>query len=313
MKSFLFTIALFVFCLISLQSQNQIENPGFEDWEDVDLPVEEPTEWSSIKTGDVPILNTAAPIVWGRSEDAHSGNYSLKLFNVYVQLIGQSAVGMMTNGRVHPDLNLDNSWSYTDTLNSQWNTELTVRPDSLAGWFKCYPETGDFGTVKAVVHKGYGQQPEGDYEWIGVAYYELPGDTVNEWTRFSVPFEYFSNETPEYLLCYLTSGNGVDAVGESSALFDDLLLVFNNPGFEDKVANQFRIYSDQNNIFISLKDKTNSKYQINVIDLTGRICYSDEFTGSEMKKISLNLQDGIYIVNAVSNGKTFSKKVVINS
>ena len=312
MKLNLLGILLFLFTSFFATAQYQLENPGFEDWEDVGLSVEEPVDWSSIKTGDVPILNTAAPIVWGQSTDAHSGSYSLKLFNVWVSLINQAAVGTVTNGRVHPDLVIENAWSYTDTTDGRWNTHLTHRPDSLVGWYKCYPEVGDFGTVKAVLHRGYGQQPEGDYEWIAAAYYELPGDTVDVWTRFSVPFEYFSDETPEYILCYLASGNGISALGASYALFDDLELIYNPDGIEEFTVDNFKAYSSHGQLVVRINESSGLKYQFSIYDITGRNVYNAELFGGQENRLNTGLTTGIYILKANIGDKVLSKKIVIN-
>jgi len=298
--------------IFTMQGQTQFENPGFENWEDVGLPVEEPVDWSSIKTGDVEILNNAAPIVWEKSTDAHSGNYSLHVYNVYVPLIQQAAVGTVSNGRYHQNLDHDLSWTYLDPEDPRWSTPINARPDSVVGWYKCSPEPGDHGQVKVTLHKGYGQHPEGDFGYIGVALFNLPGDTVTEWTRFSVPFNYISEEMPDNLLCVLMSGNGWDALGTSSVLYDDLVLIYNSSDINDFTLQNLNIYSSKGDIVLSLTNNDNLKYKFNIVDLTGRIVYSDEFTGAESQRFNPGLTTGIYIVNVISDEKVLSKKVVIN-
>ena len=67
-----------IFLYGSVFSQNQFENGGFEEWEEVGLGPDlmEPVDWSSVKTSDQTSLNNAAPVIWGISNDAHSGNHS---------------------------------------------------------------------------------------------------------------------------------------------------------------------------------------------------------------------------------------------
>lgn len=308
----LLTLVFATFFIFTLQGQNQFENPGFEEWEDVGLPVQEPVDWSSIKTGDVENLNIAAPIVWGKSTDAHSGNYSLHVFNVYVPLIQQSAVGTVSNGRYHQNLNHDLSWTYLDKDDARWSTPINARPDSVVGWFKCSPQPGDNGQVKVTLHKGYGQHPEDASGHIAVALFNLPGDTVSVWTRFSVPFIYESEEMPDQLLCVLMSGDGWNAIGTSSALYDDLLLIYNSPGIKDFTLENYNIFSSNGEIVISLSNNENLNYSINIVDLTGRVVYSNNFSGGNTKRFNPGLTNGIYIVNALSEGKILSKKVVIN-
>ena len=105
MKCIIFIYVLFLAGLPAY-SQSQFENPGFEEWEDLDLPQPEPVNWSSIKTSraNPPYLNNSAPLVWWQSEDAHSGNYSVMLKNIYVSLIDKVATGTITNGRVNTEL-----------------------------------------------------------------------------------------------------------------------------------------------------------------------------------------------------------------
>jgi len=78
-KNLLITIGLLI--AITAFSQQQPENPGFEDWEDVGLNVDEPVNWSSLKTSNDPGINFVAPYVWDKSTDFHTGTYSVKLYN----------------------------------------------------------------------------------------------------------------------------------------------------------------------------------------------------------------------------------------
>ena len=247
----------------------------------------------------------------GKSTDAHTGDFSLKLFSVRVFIINQAAVGTMTNGRVHPNLNLDNSWSYTDTTDGRWNCPLTHRPDSLVGWYKCSPEPGDFGTVQAVLHRGYGQQPEGSSVWIGKAYFELPGDTVDVWTRFSVPFEYYFDDTPEYILCYMTSGDGVDALGASSALFDDLELIYNPDGIDEFTADNFKAFYSHGELVVRVNESSGLKYQFAIFDITGKQVYNAELYAGQENRFNTGLKTGVYILRANIGDKVLSKKIVI--
>jgi len=101
----IFTVGLFGIFSLHAQTTDTIENPGFEEWElPFGLPVNhpEPVNWSSIKTSDNININPVAPINWARSDTAHSGNYSLKLFNVSALCL--VATGTMTNGRVHAEV-----------------------------------------------------------------------------------------------------------------------------------------------------------------------------------------------------------------
>ena len=171
----IYTLVMFVVLISAVASaQTQLENAGFELWEDILVSdpdtIREPVDWSSLKTSDNPALSTLAPVVCFRSNDAHSGNYSLKLENIQSFIV---ANGVATNGRMHPNITTTDSYSFTDTEDSKWNTPLTGRPDSIVGWLNYAPKTGDIMQVKVVLHQGFGKQPDPDSadNWIATAEY----------------------------------------------------------------------------------------------------------------------------------------------
>ena len=216
----------FVYCSFG---QNKIENPGFEIWEDAGSSVHEPVDWNSIQTSDADfVIRDFAPVVLDRSTDAYQGKYSVKLFNK--SAAGTVDPGLTTNGRIHAVMDREKGYIYTDTADSRWNTPFIARPDSIVGWYKCFPMEGDNGKVKVVIHTGMASISENNSKknWIGTAQFLLPSSEVSSWTRFSAPFNYLNSDKPEYILIILTSGNGLNAVDGSEAYFDALELIFNS-------------------------------------------------------------------------------------
>ncbi len=214
---------------VSVYSQQQPQNPGFENWENISgLTTQEPVDWSSIKTSDGGgIINGLAPYVWDKSTDAHTGNYSVKLFNVTAPVGGIVVSGIVTNGRVHAELS-GNGWVFTDTGNEQWRTALTQKPDSVVIWAKYTPVSGDAAQVKALLHTGSAKIPDAaQTNWISLAEINIP-NTVSTWTRFSAPFNYFNSNTPQYIL-FVVSSAGISAHVGSTAYFDDIELIYNEP------------------------------------------------------------------------------------
>ncbi len=223
-------IVLFIACFFgfaNLANTQQIENQGFEQWEDAGTVIDEPVDWSSIKTSDGgSIINNSAPQVWEQGTDAHSGNFSVKLINKTV--FGINVTGTMTNGRTHADFNPELGYVFTDTTDERWHTVMNKRPDSLVGWYKYFPQGQDHGQAKALLHVKNGKIPENGTQsnWVGFALFDMqPGQTVDTWTRFSVPFEYYDDRTPDYILLVITSGNGTTPVEGSYVYYDDLAVV----------------------------------------------------------------------------------------
>ncbi len=221
-------IATFLSLIITTAfSQQQPENAGFENWETISgLTTQEPVDWSSIKTSDGGgIINGLAPYIWDKSTDAHSGTYSVKLFNAAV--LTTVASGLVTNGRVHAELS-GTGWAFTDTGNDQWRTPFTLKPDSVVIWAKYTTVGGDVAQVKALLHTGSAKIPDAaQTNWISLAQIDIP-NTVTVWTRFSAPFNYFNSTTPQYIL-FVVSAAGTSAHVGSIAYFDDIELIYNEP------------------------------------------------------------------------------------
>jgi hypothetical protein len=293
-------------------SQSQLENPGFEEWEEVLTGIFEPGEWSSLKTSDNSSLSSMAPVVCEKSTDAHSGSFSVKLTNVSSLVV---ANGTVTNGRVHPNLITSLAYMYTDTLNSQWNTPFTYRPDSITGWFKYAPKTGDSLEVKAILHRGFGKQPDDNYlnNWIAVAHFKSNLKTGNQWVRFSAPFIYYSENTPQYILVILNSGNGYNPVAGSIAYFDDIEMIYNNPLTMKKqsVSSYDYIYS-LGNQYIVIQSQQPDQYKIlKINDITGRVVWSCKVTSDHIDISQSNLKKGIYLVSLSGNNLILTQKILI--
>lgn len=308
-------LLLILICLafhLGLAAQQQLENAGFENWEFVNLPKDEPTDWSSIKTSDNPITNNAAPMVWDQSTDAHSGNYSVKLMNI--STFGVVATGTLTNGRVHADFNPDSGYVYTQPDSSQWNMAFTSKPDSLSGWYKYHSVGNDHGGIRAILHVGEGSLPQRQTHdnWIADANFSMPSETKDTWTRFSIPFTYFSDDTPEYILVVIKAGNGTDAVAESFALVDDLQLIYNNPGGISSV-DQDDVSFYQFNRTVHILNGSSRMFDeaiFRLVDITGQLVYERKGLAPSIT-IAPGLPSGIYLGSFIYRNSVVSKKIYL--
>ena len=211
-----------------LFAQPQLENASYESWTDVGSATEEPVEWSSVKTSDGGgLINTFAPQLCWRSTDAHTGTYSLNLRTV-TSAVG-AATGLLTNGRVHAEFTIANSYVFSDLVTAEWNTVCGSRPDSLIGWYKASPASGDRAKVTALMHVEQGKLPMFDTypNWVGTAAWGANGDTVSTWSRFSVPFNYLDERSPEHVLLAVSCGDSTLSTIGTQAWFDDLGLIYN--------------------------------------------------------------------------------------
>ena len=298
-------------------AQNQLENSGFEQWEDISAAegdtIREPVDWSSLKTSDIPALSAVAPVVCKRSSDAHSGKYSVELTSYEVFSI--VANGVVTTGRIHPDLNIDLAYIYTDTLDDQWNTPFNARPDSITGWYKYTPQGDDNLEVQVILHRGFGKQPDADSTdyWIGVAKYKSPQSAGSEWIRFSAPFTYLSDGSPKYVLVILNSGNGYSPVEGSIALFDDLEMIYNSSQTSlDRQKQQagFIFAVDYQHLVIRGIEHANFQ-TIKIHDLTGKLVWAGTVASDQIDISSANLRKGIYLVTLAGKSIVFSQKIML--
>lgn len=313
MKNLLIFCGLVVnFALITICFGQQIENPGFEEWEEVGFGPDtlEPVNWSSIKTSNDSIVNLASPVVWAQSTDSHNGLYSLKLINV--EIFTLIAPGTTTNGRVYATLNPEDARIYTDTADSQWNTPLTDTPDSIAVWLKYVPVENDTGQVIAVLHAGEATIVDSTMtNWIAVAQIDYSGD-ISDWTRLTAPFEYLNSETPEYILIGLYSAIGLNGVEGSIAYFDDLELIYNTTGFKDEEAVDFDIYSYDNNVVINWTSDKNNKTSIcELYDLTGKKIWEEKLFPNRKNTLKPNVTNGIYVCRIIDGSTVYSRKLLI--
>ena len=309
---------LIVFLLTGMATaQNQLENPGFEEWDDILVSesdtIREPVEWSSLKTSDDPTLSALAPVVCRRSSDAHSGEYSIELTNVLSFIV---ANGVATNGRLHPDFIATLAYIFTDTLDEQWNTPFTERPDSIAGWFKYAPQGDDTLQVKVALHRGFGKQPDAEYtdNWIGVAEYKSPLNTEGEWIRFSAPFTYFSDNNPQYVLVVLNSGNEYTPVAGSVALFDDLEMTYNPPPTSiNRLKNTTGFIYSVDNRYLVIREMDHVSFQtFKMHDITGKLVWIGSVTADHVDISKANLRKGIYFVTLMGKSKVFSQKIMLH-
>ncbi len=299
---------------ISLINAQQLENPSFEDWEDVGTVRDEPVNWSSLKTTDNSFVNSNAPVVWNRSDDAHSGESSLWLTNI--ETFGIVATGIMTNVRVHGSFETDEGYVFTDPEDERWHTVFNHRPDSLVGWYKFFPEPGDSCVVTCMLHKREGTLPENETieNVVAKAEFKSNGETVDEWTRFSVPFVYVKDSVPDYIIITLNSGNQLNSVNGSIAYYDDLELIYESgSGIDEGAVETDAIYVYNNSIRLDKMDDGELKGSVlKVYNLNGQKLLEIEVTSKSIALDKQFIDNNIYVVVLNTKDKLYTRKVMIN-
>jgi hypothetical protein len=311
MKIFSFLLVFMFFLVISVNAQ-EIQNPGFEKWENAGTAADEPTDWSSLKTSDaIPAVNNAAPMVWAKSTSAHSGSSSVQLTNIVAFSI--VANGIITNGRVHASFTVSDSYIYTDPADEKWHTSLTTRPGKFAIWAKYTPKGTDTAQIKVLLHKASASLPpkaDNRANQIAFAQINIYG-TVSTWTRYEMPFEYYSQENPEYILIIASSGSGSAPVAGSVVLLDDLELVYYPAGIGNMTADKNLIYTSGNTIFLDrLPESYHRNSKIEILSLNGSVIYSSPVNSLSVEVASKI--NGLYIVRIYGREVNYTQKIYLN-
>jgi hypothetical protein len=315
MKSILILI-VFLISFIPFILAQQIENPGFEDWEEVGLgpDIIEPVNWSTIKTSDNPTISGLAPITWERSTDAHNGQYSVKLHNT--STLGIPVSGTMSNGQYHPNLNTELAYAFTNTADPQWNTPFTSRPDSIAFWMKWFPDGNDTLQFQALLHVDEATlPPKPENEANRVAYTRADiGGTFENWTRIALTFDYFDSRTPEYILMIITSGNGTTPNVGSYAFYDDLEIIEGDQAIYENPLEQVGVFFSSNTLHISnLSEDLMMHSTLKIFDIVGRLLWQSKIHSDKISlEPTLNF-NGIYLVKISSDDYDISRKIYINN
>ncbi len=287
----------------------QLENSGFEQWENVGTGEEEPVSWSSTKTSDNNSLNGLAPQVINRTTDSHSGTYAAKLTNKNVPFVNIVANGILTNGIIHTTTNPQDSYVYSDVNSSDHNLPFTSYPDSITGWYKYNPQGNDIGNIQVLIHGSYGQLPINASTSI-IALADFDFSASSNWTRFSTPFNYYPTiNNPAYILCNISAGDSTQAVDNSELIIDDLELIYNTTTISnDNTYSCVAQYINEQIHVLNLKKEMNFL----IYNIQGQL-FKEGKVGSFNQSINICLNAGIYFICLNDKDDFQTVKLIVNA
>ena len=105
----------------------------------------------------------------------------------------------------------------------------------------------------------------------------------------------------------------MDAVNGSIGWYDEVELVYNPVGLDERVANQLlSVYSADKTITVDMrKFGAGEKFNLEIYSISGQLIISDQMLSGYTKEIKMN-DTGVYICRLQSNdGLTLSKKVLV--
>ncbi len=223
----------------------QLENPGFEEWDDNG----EPTGWNSFPSANCTLgstlCGTAAQTRHEQSDDVRPGStgYSCKIFSTSVNVLFTTitANGALTSGQMqitNASASNVNNCNQTKTSSEEFNHRLNAKPDSIVFWAKVVNASNNSkACCHLYIHDNYdlkdplAANPSGYESHIvgGVPSYDF-ANNGSTWQRHSAPiiYEGYSCNDPQFVL--ITFSTNKDAGGGSGgdALYiDDIEFIYN--------------------------------------------------------------------------------------
>ena len=243
MNKKILTALLCVVATVTAQAQYQLANGDFESWETVEYTetkvCEEPVQWSSFydATGGMKSFGTSTTPQIYKDEDKRpgsAGQYSCRITSNSV--FGVVAQGNLTTGCVNMGsasaTDASGNYNYINEAREDQAMRFAGRPDAVRFWVK-------FSGVKAgncsvlLTTKGYYQDPvypsRNTATLVGQA---LSGTSIvsnDEWTQYTVPFEWLSDEQPYYALVNVSTCVESGAGAAADYLYiDDMEMIYNS-------------------------------------------------------------------------------------
>lgn len=268
------TLLSILFITLSVNAQNPLPNPGFENWTNAGI-YENPDSWSTLNptTATLGVLTALK----ASGADAHSGSFAIQLTTKLV--FSQVANGIATTGSIN-----------TTTQTISGGIPYTQRPDSITGWYKYTSVSGDNGFLAFVLLDAVD-------DTIGFANFTTPASNVSVYTYFSTAVNYFNSGTPVTARCLLSSSAGFTAVVNSTLFIDDLQLVFNSSSIrEDLPTNAVSLDYHSFSKIITINSLSSIIHKAELMDLNGKILESFPINAKNAELKINTLAAGIYMV-----------------
>ncbi len=232
----LFSLGISVLCNAQMP---QVNNGGFESWDNLGADNVEPSNWNSFMTANSNYLTQFGKKKRINRSDVKrpgsTGSYSALIWStneVVAIANGNFTTGKINMGSTSPA----NSANYNFTSRSEngFYHSFTGHPDSLVVWVRFKPSSGgsEQARINAIIHDGYDVKDPSDAgstsHIVGVAMLNFP-KTNGLWVRKSIPFNYSGpSVNPQYLLISMTTNMtpGGGSAGDSLYV-DDMQLIYN--------------------------------------------------------------------------------------
>lgn len=271
----------------------QLPNNSFETWAG-NGNNEKPNDWNQLNASLPSSVAAFVPKTCHKTSPGHTGTYCAKLETVNVTIQGATN-GILTTGNIitTPPYGVDGGITYP------------YRPDSLIGWFKSDPETGDLGTIEITLL-------DSSQDTVGRGKFYTPSTAVSTWTRFAVAIDYYLPGTPDKAIALASSSDGFNAVVGSLLWVDDFELIFNPVSVEENQLDDIRVYGNGNKIYVNLLHQQFENPTLSIFSIDGKLIQTKNLQNNSINEIEDNFSTGIYIYTINDHQNSISGKISLN-
>ena len=320
MKKFL-TLSFLTF--ITIFSDAQIINPGFENWtmDTIASPAKQPNNgndsygWWSYNYFNSPLVGSSPVSVIQSTDTIHSGDYAVRL---------ESVIYTSTSWNIYKNVGYPFiGHEYNDTLGILFTGKIDVTTQEYIPGFECnkklsqlsfyyqYKPNGIDTAECRVLLLNNGTEIAGGRVRIDSA----TGD--KGWQKAVVDFTYVNDLTPDtlYVLFSSTSLDGSPKTGSVLWLDDVETEAISGIVNPLNTTIPISIYPNpmNNSSTIFFKNPLNRKYNLTILDFSGKTVYSlKNIVDNKFTITKKDLKSGIYIVRLQDEKENiFSKKLII--
>ena len=288
-----FTIVVTVLIAITIKTNAQIPNSGFEDWTTVGNCMK-PNGWYT--TNDFSDT-TGSYFGITRSADHYPtsvGNYSIRIQNKPSLLPDFAGLGVAMPGE---DMSAGDNPSFP----------IVGHPTSLNGYYKFLPENGDTMRIYIQLYNN------------GVSVFSVRLEdsvTVSDWQPFTINFPVYTNADSARIFLASFNADAFNAHGNSVLYVDNLsfdTLIATSVSELDRVKTSYRLYPNPASDIVTLNiDNTNNADLIlNIYNVIGKLV-SSETLRQNQRQINIGyLSNGIYMVVIKSKEWSENQKLII--
>ena len=300
-KTLLFGLLISISCGLVFSQEGQVPNGGFETWETHALGFETPVGWDNPNA----VLSLFGLTPVSPSTDAAEGNFSAFLESQLLNATDGEFVipGVVTLGTF-----------VVDYINSSATLEggipFTDRPLALKGSYKNYPAAGDSTMIVAIFTKWMPAKGKRDTIGFGGLFSK---ETVNTWTSFSIPINFFSEDAPDTMNVNVVSSNMI-IPNKDSYMYIDALSFEYPAGINDQdFIVETNVFPNPASDKITFTFEKEVQADLNIYSNDGQLVISTIVEGFN-KEVDLNdLASGTYYYALYEKSKKISSgKIIIN-